>query len=389
VTAAWPASAARAGRLVDDRFGRFFDWATVGPVSLAGVAGRNAFLARLDESLHPAAQLRHEACMIDSVRSLVGRFLGATDAHRIVFGRSVSALFSLVATSLAGTRERSTVVLTDTEHPVARLCWVAARRCRLDLRVIVIPPADTGLVDLNAVAAAVDERCVAVCAAHVARMSGVVQPVAALARLAHEAGAVLIVDGAQATGRVPVDLRALGCDVYLGSGQKSLLAGSGITFMAADTALLNRILPLTWSGINARVDGPLGDDALTVVDAPLRFEPEPPDLACAHALRASVEEFLRLGMGNVHQHITGTISVLADAMTEIGLRPRYRPDWNNAGILSYDTAHSHAPAGILAERLCDEGLVVRSVGELLRVSVHLPNNVTEVVELAHAVRRHL
>lgn len=341
----------RPARLLGGRFSRFFDWATVGPISLAGVAGRDGFLARLDESDHPAATLRQEAAVIGEARSLVGRFLGATEAHRIVFGRSVSALFSLVVSSLSGTKDRSTVVVTDIEHPMS----MRAARCP-DLRIVVVQPTDTGLVDLDAVAAAVDERCVAVCAAHVARVSGVVQPVAALAQLAHDVGAVLIVDGAQATGRVPVDLRTLGCDVYLGSGQKSLLAGSGITFMAA-----------------------------TVAEPPHRFEPEPPDLASAHTLRASVAEFLRLGIQNVHQHITGITSAALDAMTEIGLPRGYRPDQNNAGILSYDTAR---PADELAIRLRHEGFVVSPVDKLLRVSVHLPNSVSDVVDLAKAIRRH-
>ena len=384
-----PPPTTRAGRLVDDRFARFFDWATVGPVSLAGVASRNAFLARLEESPHPAAQLRHEAHVIDSTRALVGRFLGAAAAHQIVFGRSVSALFSLIAASLAGTRHRSIVVLTDTEHPVARLCWVAARRYRPGLRIVVVPPTDTGLVDLDAVAAAVDERCIAICAAHVARMSGVIQPVGALAQLAHDTGAVLIVDGAQAAGRVPVDLRALDCDAYLGSGQKSLLAGNGITFMAADVALLERIQPVTWSSANIRFAGPPGDDTLTLVDTPRRFEPDPPDLASTYALRASVEEFLWLGMQNVQRHITETASVLTQAMNEIGLRPRYRLDANNAGMVSYNLACSCARADILVEQLRVESLAVRSAGELLRVSLHLANSATEVLELAHAVRRHV
>jgi cysteine desulfurase/selenocysteine lyase len=371
-------------RLLGDRFSRFFDWATVGPISLPGVAGRDAFLARLDESGHPAAQLRHEAGVIDEARLLVGRFLGATEDHRIVFGRSVSSLFSLVVSSLSGTKGRSTVVLTDIEHPVSRLCWTAARCHRPDLRIVVVPPADTGLVDLDAVAAAVDEHCIAVCAAHVTRLSGVVQPVAELARLARDAGAVLIVDGAQAPGRVPIDVRATGCEVYLGSGQKSVLAGSGITFMAAEAALLDRIRPLTWSSANARV----GDDALTVFEPPHRFEPEPPDLASAHTLRASVAEFLELGIHNVHRHITGTTSALLDAMAETGIPPRYRPDKNNAGILSYDTARSPTSAEMLATRLRDDGFVVSSVDTVLRVSVHLPNNVSDVGDLAQAVQRH-
>lgn len=375
---------AHPARLLGDRFSRFFDWATVGPVALAGVARRDAFLARLDESWHPAAQLRHEAGVIEEARSLVGQFLGATEDHRIVFGRSVSALFSLVVNSLSGTTSRSTVVLTDIEHPVSRLCWTAARGHSPDLRIVVVPPADTGLVDLDAVAAAVDERCVAVCAAHVTRLSGVVQPVAELAALAHDAGAALVVDGAQAPGRVPIDLQAIGCDVYLGSGQKSLLAGSGVAFMAAEAALLDRIRPLTWSSANAQV----GDDVLTVFEPPHRFEPEPLDLASAHTLRASVAEFLGLGMRHIHQHITGITSALLEAMAEIGMPPRFRPDKNNAGILSYDTVRSPTPADVLATRLRGEGFVVRAVDELLRLSVHLPNNVSDVVELAQAIRRH-
>lgn len=356
---------------VDERFGRFFDWATVGPVSRAAAASRDAHLARLDAADHPAATLRAEAGVIADARSLVARFLGATD-HHIVFGRSVSALFSLVATSLSATTDRSTVVLTDTEHAVSRLCWTAVTP---DLRIVVVPPAEDGTVDLDAVAAAVDERCLAVCAAHVARVSGVVQPVAELARIAHGVGAPLVVDGAQATGRVPVDVTDI--DFYLGSGQKSLLAGSGLTFMAAHT---DRLRPLTWSNANARLDG----DTLTLADPPRRLEPEYPDLAGMHALRATVAEFLSVGMDKVHRHITDTTAVLCEAMD--GLTPAHRPGGHNAGIVSY---RSPVPADRLAARLYDDGFVVASVDGLLRVSVHLPNSAGDVLDLARAVSRHL
>jgi cysteine desulfurase/selenocysteine lyase len=330
-------------RLVDDRFRRFFDWATVGPISRAGTERRNDFLARLDGSEHPAALLRSEAAVLETTRAIVARFLGATE---VVFGRSVSGLFSLVAASLAHTKARDTVVVTDTEHPVSRLCWTAVGGVTL----IVIPPTDSGLVDLDAVAAAVDERCIAVCAAHVTRVSGVVQPIRALARLAHDAGAVLIVDGAQATGRVPIDVGELNSDFYLGSGQKSLLAGSGITFLCG-TALA-RIRPLTWSNANTRLRGS------EVVEAtpPRHLEPEWPDPAGLHALRGSVEAFLQVSSEHVHRHITDTTTALREAMADVGLRPRYRA--SNAGIVSYETP---TPADVLAARLRDDGFIVSPV----------------------------
>lgn len=385
MTAVRPAASV-VDRLAGERFGRFFDWATVGPVSPAGVAARNAFLARVDESDHPAVQLRQEAHVLGDTRAVLGRFVGATGDHHIVFGRSVSALCSLVATSLAEGAQRPTVVLTDIEHPMTRLAWAAARRYRPGLEVRAVPPTATGLVDPDAVAAAVDERCVAVCTAHVSRMSGVVQPVAALARLARRAGAVLLVDGAQAAGRVPIDLPALECDGYLGSGQKSLLAGTGIAFLAAKTALLARLRPLTWSNSNARVAGP---DTTDFLDGPGRFEPEPPDLATTFALHASVTEFLRLGMAEVQRRLTHTTAVLVEQMRTAGLPLRYPLTATNAGILSYDTTGCTTPADVLAGKLRHEGLAVKSAGQLLRISVHLPNNGAEIAELVHTIRRHL
>lgn len=358
-------------RLVDDRFRGFFDWATVGPVSRAGKERRDEFLARLDATDHPAALLRSESGALEVTRALVSRFVGATE---VVFGRSVSALFSLVATTLARTKARDTVVITDTEHPVSRLCWTAVG----GVTTVVVPPTASGLVDLDAIAEVVDERCIAVCAAHVTRVSGVVQPIADLARLAHDSGAVLIVDGAQATGRVPVDVGELGSDFYLGSGQKSLLAGSGTTFLAAAT--LARIRPLSWSNANAR----LLDGEVVEADPPRLLEPEWPDPAAMYTLRGSVDSFLRLGSEHVHRHITDTTAVLVDAMADAGLRPRHSA--SNAGIVSYETP---VPADALATRLRDDGFIVSPIGNLLRVSVHLANHADDVVALASAIQRHL
>jgi len=103
-----------------------------------------------------------------------------------------------------------------------------------------------------------------------------------------------------------------------------------------------------------------------------------------HALSGSVEAFLELGRDHVHRHITDTTATLLDAMTDIGLQPKYRA--SDAGIVSYKTT---TPADTLVTRLRDDGFIVSSVDKLLRVSVHLANHTDDVIALASAIQRYL
>ena len=361
MTAEPHALAARAERLLHVRFSRFFGRAAVVLVRPADVSARNTFLPRPDESLRPATQLRHEVRMIVPARAPVGRFLGATDADHIVFRPSVSAFFSLVAASLAGSRERSSVVLTDTKY-----AWrlSAGPRC---------PGGPAGTASPRPTRAGPSVRMTPV--------SWTSWPSAATSRTTPDIrgdvarrtrrGSTRPRQQRPLRGRQVVDGRRRQVAHLLTSARSALTAiwgaarGPGIA--GGGSRSWPRTSPCS-TGPAARVvgrqrprRGPPGN-APAVVNAPLQFGPEPPDLARAHALRTNVEELPRLGMENVHRRVTYVISVLADSVNEIGMH-------RSSAMTRRMTGSRHmtrfVPAGVLAERRRDEVYSVRLVGRIL------------------------
>jgi cysteine desulfurase family protein len=182
--------------------------------------GRGAYRMSLDTSR-----------AIHAARRNIAAFLGVENARDLLFSPGCTYSLNLVLRGLIGPGDR--VVTTSVEHnAVARPLLELERRGAI-LRVVRAKP--TGDVDVGAVARAVaDGGAKAVVFQHAGNLTGAIQPVTELARVAHEAGALAIVDGAQAGGHLPVNLAELGVDAWACSGHKGLLGpqGTGLLWLA-------------------------------------------------------------------------------------------------------------------------------------------------------------
>jgi selenocysteine lyase/cysteine desulfurase len=177
----------------------------------------------------------HEHAM-DDVRASAARFLGCK-TEELVLTRCTTDGMNTVAQGLtfaAGDR----VLTTDQEHPGGRHCWdYVARRFAIGLDIVAIPPGEN---DAQAIvdrfAKAITPRTRVLSFSHLLSSTGLRMPVAELSALARSNGCLAIVDGAQAVGGVPVDVKALGCHVYATSGHKWLLApkGTGLLYLSEE-----------------------------------------------------------------------------------------------------------------------------------------------------------
>lgn len=170
---------------------------------------------------------------IAEARSSLASLLGVRDARNLVFVPGCTAGLNLV---LKGSlRPGDRVVVSSMEHnAVSRPLAALAQQ---GVEVVVVRADRDGLVDADEVESVVRERPTrAVVCQHASNVTGSIQPVGDLADVAHSHGAVLIVDGAQAAGHLPVDLEALGADAYVASGHKGLLGpqGIGVLYLAPD-----------------------------------------------------------------------------------------------------------------------------------------------------------
>lgn len=357
----------RCDALLDPRFALFFDWAAVSPVSKPGIAARDAGLSRMDRAEHPARQMLVERARTAGPRAAVAGLLAVTPAQKVVFGHSVTGLLASIATGLAFGGARRRVLLADVEHPAAERAWAGAVRRWSDVDLVPVPPTGGGRIDLDALRRRLDERCVAVCCAHVGRLSGVVQPVREVVALARGVGALSIVDGAQAVGRIPVDVDRLGCDVYLGTGRKALLGPPGVAFAVAGRELLRSLRPV-----------------------PRALEAEPPDPAVLHGLGGSVEVLSAIGVAAVARHVFALAESMVLRFEDIGVRSLHGgTGMPRAGIATFDLRPHGISGHLIGRSLAEAGIAATSGESFFRLSTHLVNGVREVEAVVEVVRRQL
>lgn len=166
---------------------------------------------------------------VEQARTAVRRFFDAKDDAEVLFTRNTTESINLVAYTLR--LERKTILLSDKEHNSNLVPW-QRRAERRDEQIIIIPTND-GVLDMDAYETALKEHDVGLVAMnHVSNLDGIENPVEEMAGLAHAHGARILVDGAQAAGHMPVDVRALGVDFYAASGHKMLgPAGMGVLYV--------------------------------------------------------------------------------------------------------------------------------------------------------------
>ncbi len=234
----------------------------------------------------------------EAARETVARFLNAA-ASEIVFVRGATEGINLVAQSWgpAFLKPGDQVLVSELEHHSNIVPWQMLRQ-RLGIELVVVPIDASGGLDMVAFARLLGPRTRLVAVTHVANVSGCVVPVADIVRLAHEAGARVLLDGCQAVPRLPVDVRALGCDFYVFSGHKCY-GPTGIGALYAREGLLDAMPP--WQGGGDMIRTVCFDET-TYQNGPQRFEAGTPDISGAIGLALALDFMTGLGGDAIRDH---------------------------------------------------------------------------------------
>ncbi len=332
---------------------------------------------------------------MESAREAIRRFLGADRADEVVFVRNTTEAINLVARSWplpVGAR----VVTTGMEHNSNLLPWQRlARSGAIRHEVLRVDPA-TGL-DLVALRDRLEDGAALVSLFHVSNLCGIENPIPEVCREAHARGALVLVDGAQAVATRPVNVRALGADLYAFSLHK-MYGPSGIGVLWARREVLERMRPFLLGGDTVR-DATYTECVLQ--DAPARFEAGVANVDGAVGARAAVEYLEGVGLEAVREHVTRLNRLATEAL--VGL-PRIRL------IGPLEASRRGAVLNVVVEgldaralaRALDEtdNIMVRAgrhcvhawyhaegVPESLRISFALYNTESEVEALVRALRR--
>ncbi len=310
----------------------------------------------------------------EAARERIGRFINSASSDEIVFTRGATESINLVANAWGNAFIKSgdEIVVTALEHHANIVPWQMLReRTGAVLRVIPVTP--SGEVMPEEVAKAIGPRTRMVAVAHVSNVLGTILPVREIADMAHAAGALVLVDGCQAAGHMPVDVRATGADFYAFSGHK-LYGPTGIGALYGRREVLSAMPP--WQGGGDMITS-VSFAKTTYMDPPYRFEAGTPPIAEAIGLAAAVEYVSTIGMDRIAAHENELLRMATERLGEIsGLRvigtaPR------KAGALSFvmDGVHPH-----------DIGTILDSEGVAVRAGHHCAQPLMDALGLVATAR---
>ena len=350
----------------------------------------NANVHRGIHTLSQEATALHEAA-----RERVRSFLNARSTAEIVFTRGTTESLNLVAASFsqAFLREGDEVIVTVMEHHSNIVPWQLARE-RWGFTLRVVPMDDEGRLDLEAYAALLNERTRLVCCCQVSNVLGTVNPVREMARMAHDAGAYFLVDGAQSVPHFPVDVQELDCDFLTFSAHK-IYGPTGVGVLYGKEALLEQLPPYQGGGeMIARVTF----EHTTFERLPFKFEAGTPDYVGTHGLAAAIGYVESVGLDRIAAHEEVLTRHAMARMAEIDQMQFYGTVPGKTSVVSFNVGQIHPmDLGTLLDRLgfairtghhCAQPLMARcGVEGMARVSFALYNTEDEIDRFMEALQR--
>ena len=309
--------------------------------------------ANVHRGLHALSERATNAC--EGARDTVRAFLNAADRREIVFVRGATEGLNLVAQSWARPRLEpgDEIVITTMEHHSNIVPWQLVCR-QTGARLRVAPIHDSGALDMEAFAKLVNERTRIVAAAHVSNALGTINPVKEIVETAHAAGAIAVLDGAQAAPHDTIDVRALDCDFYVFSSHKCYgPTGTGVLYGQATR--LEEAEPYQGGGDMIRT---VSFEESTWNDLPYKFEAGTPNIAGMIGLGAAVEFMTGLGMDAIAAHERDVLEYATGALDALDGVRIVGTAREKAGILSFvvEGVHPH-DVGTIADQ---HGVAIRA-----------------------------
>jgi cysteine desulfurase/selenocysteine lyase len=308
--------------------------------------------ANVHRGLHTLANETTDA--YEKARESVRRFIHAPSVNEVVFTKGATEAINLVASSFGlGLRAGDEIVVSEMEHHANIIPWHFLRE-RQGIVLKFIPVLDDGRLDMEAFRAMLGPKTRMVAVTHMSNVLGTVNPVAEIIAAAHEAGAPVLLDGAQAIVHGGVDVQALDVDFYVFSGHK-LYGPTGIGVLYGKAERLAALPPYQGGG---EMIGSVSMDTITYADPPHRFEAGTPAIIEAIGLGAAIDwlegfdrEAIAAHEHAVYQRVKTGLNG-ANWLTEIGTAP------GKGAIFSFCVAGAHAHD--VAQILDRYGVAVRA-----------------------------
>ncbi|MCR8658944.1 cysteine desulfurase [Paenibacillus endoradicis] len=329
----------------------------------------------------------------EGAREKVAKFINAPSPEQIVFTRGTTTALNLVASSYARSvcREGDEIVITQMEHHSNLIPWQQVAKAT-GATLKYIPLQADGTFSIADAEATITSNTKIVSVTYVSNVLGCVNPIKELAAIAHRNGAIMVVDGAQSTPHMRVDVQDLDVDFYAFSGHK-MCGPTGIGALYGRRNLLENMEPIEFGG--EMIDFVELYDS-TWKEVPYRFEGGTPIIAGAVGLGAAIDFLEEIGMEAIDEHAKQLTKYAYDVLSNVDGLTIYGPKQDRVGLVTFnlDEVHPHDVATVLDTK----GIAVRAghhccqplmrwlnVSATARASFYVYNTTDEIDQLVEAL----
>lgn len=328
-------------------------------------------------------------------REKVAQFIHASSPEQVVFTRGTTESLNMVAYGFARTRLKpgDEIVISPSEHHSNIIPWQqVVRATGATLKYFPLQP--DGTLRMEDVRATITNATKIVSIAHVSNVMATIHPIAEIAEVAHEHGAILVVDGAQSVPHMPVDVQTLNCDFLAFSGHK-MCGPTGIGVLYGKRKWLNEMEPTYFGGEMIDI---VELQTASWKETPWKFEGGTPIISGAIGLGAAVDYLTDIGMENIQQHDAALSSYAMQRLSSVAGIEIYGPKLGTprAGLVTFNLegVHSHDVSTVLDAR----GIAIRAghhcaqplmkmlgVAATARASFYLYNTESDIDALVNAL----
>lgn len=291
----------------------------------------------------------------EQARKKVQHFLNAASDREIIFTRGATDSINLAAYTWgeANLGKGDEIILSQAEHHSNIVPWQILQ-ARKGFTIKVVPVDDAGNFMFDQYLELLSEKTKLVSVMHVSNVLGTVFPVKEITRKAHEAGALVLIDGCQSATHMPVDVQDIGCDFYAFSGHK-LYGPTGIGVLYGRLSVLEQMPPFEGGGDMIRS---VSFEKSVWAEPPARFEAGTPAIMQAIGLGYAIDYVFEIGMAQIDAHERSLCRILQESVSAVeGVRILGTAE-NKAAVVSFVTDFAH-PQDI-AMVLDQEGIAVRT-----------------------------
>jgi len=330
------------------------------------------YKANVHRGVHTLSQEATE--MMETTRRKVAAYINAASAQEVIFTRGTTEAINLVASSygveflLDGDR----IILTVMEHHANIVPWQLLQRHK-DIHIDVVPVRPDGSLDTGRYRELFTDRTRLVAFCHVSNVLGTVNPVKEMAAIAHEHGCVVVVDGAQASPHLRIDVRDIDADFYAFSSHK-MYGPCGVGVLYGRRELLEKMPPYQGGG---EMIGHVSFSGTTFAELPFKFEAGTPDFVDIAAFAEALDYISSLGIENIAAHEHELLEWTTSEMMKIPGMRIFGTAPGKAAVISFLIGDAHH---------YDTGMLLDKLGVAVRTGHHCAQPLMEALGIEGTVR---